>query len=231
MKARNFARELYSKKYLSTIRLVCNYPPVAAIHPFPKQPNDPPALHARAMDNLRFIREAMENASAFTAVPGWGGVWMGITALLAATWAANLSSPTRWLQAWLVEAGVAIAIGFGMMIRKARIVNISLLSVPSRKFVLSLSPPLLVGGLLTVVMYRAGLIHIIPGLWLLMYGTGIVTGGAFSVRIVPLMGVCFISIGTVALFSPPAWGNAFMAAGFGGLHIIFGLIIARKYGG
>ncbi|HNJ42096.1 MAG TPA: hypothetical protein PKZ53_16530, partial [Acidobacteriota bacterium] len=103
------------------------------------------------MDNLRFIREAMENASAFTAVPGWGGVWMGITALLAATWAANLSSPTRWLQAWLVEAGVAIAIGFGMMIRKARIVNISLLSVPSRKFVLSLSPPLLVGGLLTVV--------------------------------------------------------------------------------
>ena len=71
----------------------------------------------------------------------------------------------------------------------------------------------------------------IAGVWLLLYGTGVVTGGAFSIRIVPLMGLCFMVLGAVALFCPPNWGNAFLASGFGGLHILFGAVIASKYGG
>jgi hypothetical protein len=107
----------------------------------------------------------------------------------------------------------------------------SLLSGPGRKFALSLSPPLVAGALLTAVLYRAQVVELIPGMWLLLYGVGIVTGGAFSVKIVPVMGLGFMLVGAAALFCPAAWGNSLMAAGFGGLHLIFGIIIARRHGG
>jgi hypothetical protein len=183
------------------------------------------------MDNLRFIRETMESAGSFTAVPGWGGVAMGSLALVAAFAAARQASIEGWLVTWLVTATLALFIGGWTMCLKARAAKTNLLSGMARKFTLSFSAPLLVGALLTVALYQAGLFHILPGLWLLLYGTGVVTGGAFSVKIVPVMGACFMCAGALALFCPAAWGNWFMAAGFGGLQIVFGFIIARRYGG
>ena len=205
---------------------------MAVVHTFEKpQAEEPPALHDRAMDNLRFIRETMERASSFTAVPGWGGVLMGATALCAAVIAAQQSSIKGWLTTWLMEALLALLIGGWAMDRKARAVETSLLSGPGRKFALSFSPPMLVGALLTVALYRAGLTGAIPGMWLLLYGTAVVTGGAFSVKAVPVMGLCFMALGAIALFSPAAWINALMATGFGLLHIAFGIYIARRHGG
>lgn len=117
------------------------------------------------------------------------------------------------------------------MDRKARAVHMPLVSGPGRKVVFSLAPPLIAGALLTMVLARSEATHAIPGTWLLLYGTGVITGGMFSVRAVPAMGLCFMLLGAVALFTPPALANWFMAAGFGGLHIVFGAIIVRKYGG
>jgi hypothetical protein len=192
---------------------------------------EPPALHARAMDNLRFIRETMERAASFTAVPGWGLVVMGATALGAALPASQQTRVEAWLAIWIGEAVLSFVICAWAMNRKARAVEMPLLSGPGQKFALSLSPPLLVGALLTIVFVQYGLIAPLTGMWLLLYGAGVMTGGAFSVKIVPVMGFCFMLLGAVALFSPTSWGNYFMAAGFGGLHIIFGIIIARRYGG
>jgi hypothetical protein len=183
------------------------------------------------MDNLRFIRETMESATSFTAVPGWGGVLMGITALLATVVASRRPGLEWWLVTWVAEALGAFAVGAVAILRKARRAQTPVLSRPGRKFVLSLSPPIFAGAVLTVVVYRAGLAGLLPGIWLLLYGAGVVTGGAFSVRVVPMMGLCFMLTGATALFCPAAWGNWFMAAGFGGLHLIFGIIIARRYGG
>lgn len=191
----------------------------------------PRALPDRALDNLRFIRQTMERAGSFTAVPGWGQVAVGVTALAAAWFAARQRTPELRLAVWLGEAVVALAIGGWTLLRKASASDDPILSGPGRRFGLSFLPPLVVGGLLTVALYRAGLATALPGTWLLLYGTGVATGGAFSVRIVPLMGVGFMAVGAVALLGPAAWGNWCMAAGFGGLHIVFGTIIARRYGG
>lgn len=195
------------------------------------EPSEAPALQARAMDNLRFIRQTMERASAFTAISGWGTVIIGLTAIAAAVIAARADTAPEWLAVWLAEAALSLAIAGVAMVRKASLADLPLLTEPGRKFVLSFSPPMVVGGLLTIVLVRAGLESALPGAWLLLYGTGVVTAGTFSVRIVPVMGFCFMALGAAALFVPPGWENVLMALGFGGLHIAFGTLIARRYGG
>ncbi|MGH9738926.1 MAG: hypothetical protein ACRD4X_10105 [Candidatus Acidiferrales bacterium] len=196
----------------------------------PRAPR-PVALDDHARDNLRFIRETMERAGSFTAVPGWGGVAIGVTAIGAAAIASRQASSFDWFATWIIEAAVAIAISFWTTISKARGAGTSLLSGPGRRFVYSFAPPLFAGAILTLLLARTEPIGAIAGIWLLLYGTGVVTGGAFSIRVVPLMGLCFMVLGTVALFCPASWGDALLAAGFGGLHIFFGAVIARNYGG
>jgi len=175
----------------------------------------------------------MESAAEFTAVPGWGGVAMGVTAFVAAFAASRQTTPRAWawLAVWLIEAFVAVAIAAPAAATKAHRANSALFSGPGRKFVLSFAPPIVVGGLLTFALYHAGILAALPGVWLLLYGTAIVTGGAFSVRVVPVMGLCLMLLGGTALFTPAAWGDAFMAAGFGIVQIGFGWWIARHHGG
>lgn len=201
------------------------------IHLVTPEKEEPPALHERAMDNLKYIRETMERAGAFTDISGWGLVAIGVTALCASLLAARQSSFKDWMTVWVVEELVALLIAGWSIDRKARASKMPLLSGPGRKVAFSLTPPLFAGGLLTIVLYRAGLTDAIPGLWLLLYGTGVVTGGMFSVSVVPIMGLCFMALGAAACLAPPGFANWFMAAGFGGLHIVFGTIISRKYGG
>jgi hypothetical protein len=193
--------------------------------------HEPVALHAHAMDNLRFIRETMERAGSFTAVPGVGGMLMGISALGAALLAARQTKLERWLAVWLAEAIFAVLIGVVAAARKGRAVKAPLLSGPGRKFALGLAPSIFVAALLTGVLYRTGLYAVIPGIWLLLYGTGILSAGAFSVPVVPAMGVCFVALGAIAVFCPLEWSHWFLAAGFGGLHLVFGARIAARYGG
>lgn len=190
-----------------------------------------PALHDRAMDNLRYIRETMERATPFTGISGRGEMAIGVTALAASLIAAQQPTFNSWVAIWLAEALISLLIAGWSMDRKARAAQVPLFSGSGRKAVFSLAPPVIAGGLLTIVLVRAGLTDAVPGVWLLLYGTGVITGGMFSVRAVPAMGLCFMALGAVALFSPPAFANWFMAVGFGGLHLLFGAIIVRKYGG
>ncbi|HET6762289.1 MAG TPA: hypothetical protein VFH27_01425 [Longimicrobiaceae bacterium] len=183
------------------------------------------------MDNLRFIRETMERAGSFTAVSGWGLVVTGALAFGAGWLASTSRTPAGWLDVWMAAAVLAAALGVGTTAVKARSARMPLLSGPGRKFMLSLAPPLVAGAVLTFVLFRAGMPALLPGVWLLLFGVGIVTAGAFSVRVVPVMGMCFMLLGMAAFVSPAAWGEAYMALGFGGLHVVFGTVIARRHGG
>ena len=195
------------------------------------QSPEPIALGDRAMEDLRFIRQTMERGAAFTAVPGWGGFGMGITALAAAALASGQTTAEGWLLVWALEALLAVSIGAVAIHRKARRANLPVFSGAGRKFLLSFLPPALAGVALTVALWQAGADSLLPGTWLLLYGAAVVTAGTFSVKIVPVMGICFMALGVLALLALPTAGDLSMAAGFGGLHILFGATIARRHGG
>ena len=184
-----------------------------------------------ALDQLQFIRHTMESATSFTAVPGWGTVALGLTAIAAALVARSLDSRVIWVLLWLGEAVLAGLISLVAMVKKTGSLAKLATSIPARKCALSLVPPLAAGGVLTLIMMDHHLYGILPGMWLMLYGVAVITGGAFSVRVVPVMGICFAVFGTIALALPASWANGIMAAGFGGLHVLFGMIIARKHGG
>jgi hypothetical protein len=184
----------------------------------------------RALDDLRFIRETMERSSSFTATPGWGQVAMGLTALAASAIAARQATADAWLAVWLVEACLAIAIAVPTMYVKARRAGLPLTSGPGRKVALTFLPSVLAAMILTAALYRLGLTRLLPGVWAVCYGAGILSGGAFSIPLLPAMGLCFLTSGAVALFAP-ALGNLLMAISFGGFHILFGLWVAKYHGG
>ena len=185
----------------------------------------------RAIDNLQFIRETMERSAIFTSVPGYGGILMGATAIVAAYFANSQALVKDWLTVWLVEAFLAFAIGLLAMWQKSKISNVSLASAPAKKFEMSFLPPLVCGVFITLGLWRFEHFEVMIPTWMLLYGAAIVCGGAFSVKAVPIMGWCFITFGAVAFFLPAGFGNLMMALTFGVLHIVFGIIIARKFGG
>jgi hypothetical protein len=191
----------------------------------------PSPIGDHALESLKVIRHAMERAGAFTAVPGWSTVLIGVTALAAAAFAAASPGGPRWLTIWLVEGACAAALSAGAVAWKARRLGLSLSSGVSRRFALAFVPALVAGAAMTWVVAGRGLGGLLPGTWLLLYGTAVVAGGALSVRIVPLMGIAFMALGLVALALPATWGNSMMAIGFGGFHIVFGIAIARRHGG
>jgi hypothetical protein len=200
-------------------------------HPRQARTGPPIALHERAMDDLRFIRNTMERAGSFTALPGWGGVVVGVMALVAALLAARQPTSAHWLVLWLATAALATLVAAGALVLKARRARVPLSSGPARKFLLSFLPIVAAAVAMTAALYTRDAVALLPGLWLLSYGAAVVTAGTFSVRVIPLMGVGFMLLGALALVTPAAWADAWMAAGFGVLHIGFGLLIARRYGG
>lgn len=201
-------------------------------HPVVAEP-EPLELHAHALSNLRYIRETMERAGSFTSIPGWGGFAIGVTAVVACTLAHPYmaTNPQRWLTTWLVEAVVAAAIAAWTIERKGRLSHLPLTSTAARRFFVSYFAPIAAGAILTIVLARAGVHGAMPAMWLLLYGASFISSGSHSIRVVPVMGLCFMTLGAIAAFVPLAIGNILLGVGFGALHMIFGWRIARSYGG
>lgn len=185
-----------------------------------------------ALEELRAIRSTMERAGTFTAVPGWGGVAMGGTAVAAALVAGEPDGSSRWVAIWIGEAIVACAIAVASIAGKVRRSGVAFASGAAslRRVSLAYAPALGAGVVLTAVFVQHGLSQRLPGCWLLLYGAALASGGALSVSGIAAMGTLFMALGAAAFTAPAAWGSWFMGIGFGGLHILFGCLIVRRYG-
>ena len=201
------------------------------MEPLPKGPPQPVDIRSRAIDNLSFIRSTIESAGAFTSVPGRGGVVMGLLALVASLLTTRPALADAWVSVWVWTGLAAGAVGFGSMWRKAELRGERMFGRVGRRFLLGLTPPIVAAIALTPFLLTLEAPQVVAGAWLLLYGAGVIAGGMFSVRPVPLMGVLFMVLGGICLVGPAAWAGVFLALGFGGLHIGFGLLIARRYGG
>jgi hypothetical protein len=204
---------------------------MAPVLPIRPRRDSSPDINDRAMDNLRFIRETMEAAGTFTALSGWGQVVIGLTAIIAALIGTRAATPSMWLGIWLAEACIAGGISVASMTIKSHAANLPVFSGPIRKLVLSFSPPIAAGTVLTLVMHSAGAMAQVPGMWMLLYGAGVISAGTYSVSIVPFMGAAFMIAGVITLIAPAAWSTGMLIGSFGGLHILFGILIARRHGG
>lgn len=188
-------------------------------------------MSSQAADNLLFIRSAMERSSTFTAIPGKGGVAMGVVAFAAAVTAASQPTGERWLLTWLGAAAIASVIGLAAMAHKARQAGLPLAGPSARRFALGMAAPFVAGAAITYELWAVGNFTVMAPAWLLLYGAGVLTGGMFSVPIVRAVGLCFMAVGIAAIVTPHEWGNLWLAAGFGGLQAAFGTYIARNHGG
>lgn len=194
-------------------------------------------LQREASEHLRYIRETMERAGQFTDVPGWGMVAIGGTACLTAILTATVLK-AYWVETWILEAFFAISLGLWTMVQKAKKRDHLTHVGPIRKFGYSMLPAVLAAVVLTYVFtaqYRTGqYIPQVPqlhALWLLLYGVAVTSGGTHSIRLVPMMGLCFMGLGMLAFFAPSLSPSLLMGLGFGGLHMGFGWAIARRFGG
>lgn len=191
----------------------------------------PGSPHEGAIRNLSYIRDTMERSASFTAVPGWGGVGIAFVALTAAGIASVQPNSRLWLLTWVVAAFLALGIIIAATARKAKRTGAPLLSGAGRKFTIGMAPSLFAGAVLTTVFYQMGIAGQLPGVWMLLYGVGVLTAGTNSVSLIRVMGLCFIALGSVAFLLPTELGDILMALGFGGLNMTFGAIIVRRYGG
>lgn len=196
----------------------------------PESKSDPIALHQHAEDNLRYIRATMESATSFTGVSGLGYVVAGLSALPATWLAARQADEAGWLAVWMLELVLASGLAFALTAYKAVKQGSSLVSASGRKLLFAFLPAMVAGGLVTLAFYLSGHVELLPGIWLCLYGAAVMTAGAWSVRIIPVMGGTFMVFGAVTLLAPVS-GDLMLALGMGGLHVIFGSYIWRHHGG
>jgi len=188
-------------------------------------------LDERALESLEFIRTTMARSATFTAVPGRGGLAMGVIGIVAATVASRQADARLWLATWLAAAFIALPVGIVAIWWKAERHAISVWSANGQRFLQGYAPPIVAGAVLTAALVARGRFDLLPATWLLLYGAGLLAGSTSSISLLAWIGGAFMMLGAGAAVTGAAWRDVWLGAGFGGLQVIFGFVIARKHGG
>jgi hypothetical protein len=150
-----------------------------------------------------------------------------VIALLTAALSSAPGLSDYWLEIWLAASLLGAGVGGTLVVRESSLRSLRLIGTPLRKFVLSLTPCLFAAVIMTAVHWASGNLHAIPGTWLLLYGCALIAASAATTRTIGILGGCFALLGIIALLLPQSLQILLLAAGFGGLHIVFGFVIGR----
>jgi hypothetical protein len=189
-----------------------------------EQSDNTHSLNERAEGDLKLIRSMMQRSSLIIPMPGWGFFAVGLVGTSAALVTRSMQD-MGWIFAWGLAAVLALSIAILTSTWQLRKTGRSIFIGSHSRFWLSLAPAFLAAGLLSVIFVNLGQQPLLAGLWLLLYGVALVAAGQHSVKQVTWMGCGFIILGAVFLFLP--WPNLAMGLGFGGIHLLFGLLISR----
>jgi hypothetical protein len=184
-------------------------------------------IDSHAAATLRYIRNSMEAATAFT-VPGAAGIAMSVVGLLATVLSVIPGLAVHWLSIWLAAAVIGALIGGVLVIRPASSQRLALSGTPIRKFAICLTAPLFAGAVLTAVLGTHDALEVIPGTWLLLYGCALIAASVTTTRTIGVMGASFMVLGLFAFLLPMRLQILPLGAGFGGLHLLFGWWISRE---
>jgi hypothetical protein len=185
------------------------------------------ALDTHALGTLQYIRASID-AAGLLAVPGSAGIAIGAVGVLAALLVSLKPLAAHWLEIWLIAGFVAIAFGTVLMAHQFVSRGTALYRGPLRRFLMCLCPPLLVGAVLTWQLWLHAQSAMIPGVWLLMYGCAVMAASTLTRRALAVMGALLAVLGVVALQAPVSSQNAMLGVGFGGLHLLFGILIGGR---
>ncbi|HRO42053.1 MAG TPA: hypothetical protein PL009_04430 [Flavipsychrobacter sp.] len=197
-----------------------------------------------SLETLHVIRSIMERSTRFLTLSSWSGVWAGTTAIVGAYIASTLleddllfsdkiqlETTVKFYQ-WLGLASavfiIALLGAYFFTWRKAKISGGNLWSSASRTMLRTMALPMFAGALLCIGFLQNGhLIYIAPSC-LIFYGLALYNGGKYTLSEIQYLGLLEILLGVICLFLPQ-YGLYFWAAGFGVLHVLYGLIMWNKY--
>jgi len=207
-----------------------------------------------SLETLKEIRSIMERSARFLSLSGWSGIWAGLVALGGAAVAYNFINDVqyeysvrmvrradsifaytqsfefaKYLLLAMVTFLVAFAGGFYFTYRKNKQAGVKMWNSASRKMVINLAIPLLTGAVVTVAFaMRGDWIYVSPGC-LIFYGLALINGSKYTVSDIKYLGLIEVMLGCAGLFINPGYGLYLWAFGFGVLHIVYGIIMWRKY--
>jgi hypothetical protein len=200
----------------------------------------------RYLDDLKDIKDIMNRSSRFLSLSGLSGVFAGVFALGGAYLAygtvyksqdylgyrqADMSTETLTTLLLIALATVALAVGVGILLttREARKSNQKLWDAQTKRLMINLLIPLVTGGILCLMLLLTGYIGFVAPLTLIFYGLALVNASKYTLTEVRSLGLLEIGLGLLAVHFI-GYGLIFWAAGFGVLHIIYGIVMHIRYG-
>ena len=203
-------------------------------------------MNQKHHEDLSHIRSMMERSSRFISLSGLSGVFAGLSALIGGLYVYQLfkingldyfNGEHKLYSVDLVVDLVIIALvilffaltfGIFFTVRKSKKYNLPIWTSATKKMLVNLTIPLLAGGVFCLALLYHQIYVLIAPATLLFYGLALINAEKYTFSDIKYLGFCELALGCISLFFL-GYGLVFWIIGFGILHILYGLIVFKKY--